>query len=193
MARIYTRLEQCRRGHGPELYRRDKTGTPKCRGCHRLFHPLKPTISRNERFEAAIDRSAGPDGCWPWMRTRVASGYGRFRWDGKTWWAHRLSFYLANGYLPEAVCHRCDNPPCQNPRHLRAGTLADNTLEMWAKGRARGNASGKLSPAQVAFIDSHPYAHPQALASRFGVSKRTIYRLRSATRPKMYRQLPVAA
>lgn len=31
---------------------------------------------RTELFWARVDRSAGPDNCWPWQGSRVSSGHG---------------------------------------------------------------------------------------------------------------------
>lgn len=76
--------------------------------------------------------------CWPWTGARSEKGYGRFHaLKARVYRAHRIAFYLATGEWPPAVCHRCDNPPCCNPAHLRAGTPSDNSLEMWSKGRGR--------------------------------------------------------
>ena len=45
--------------------------------------------------------------------------YGSF-WIGKHVTAHRVAFFLANGYLPVVVHHTCGNNFCVNPKHLKA-------------------------------------------------------------------------
>lgn len=92
-----------------------------------------------DRLEAQVDKSAGPDACWPW-RGYTLKGYGRLRERRGTPWvfAHRLAFSTANGVelVPEQVImHLCDNPPCCNPCHLKIGTNSENTLDMWQKNR----------------------------------------------------------
>ena len=91
-----------------------------------------------DRFFARVDTSAGRDACWPWMgatraeqgkRKRNVGRYGKMGYKGKTWYTHRLSFYLHYGYepqRPQQIRHLCGNPSCCNPRHLMAGTASEN-------------------------------------------------------------------
>jgi len=78
------------------------------------------------------------DECWLWQGAKVGQGgYGNFGVDKKHHLAHRVSYELANGPIPDGmwVLHRCDNPPCVNPDHLFLGTRSDNMKDAHQKGR----------------------------------------------------------
>lgn len=99
-----------------------------------------------ERFNAHVDKSAGPDACWPWTGPTYGGRYGQTSFRGKMVGAHRAAVYVATGEWPTLhVLHHCDNPPCCNPAHLFQGTQADNNADKTAKGRGRG-AVGMKSP-----------------------------------------------
>jgi hypothetical protein len=89
---------------------------------------------------------------WPGARTG-RSGYGEICAKGKIRYAHRAAWEEANGPIPPGmfVLHRCDNPPCREPRHLFIGTQRDNMRDMVAKGRHRGGP-----PRKEACSNGHP-------------------------------------
>lgn len=76
-------------------------------------------------------------GCWIWMSSLSDRGYGQLTIKNKTIYAHRFSWELHNGPIPEGllVCHHCDTPLCVNPDHLFVGTQKDNILDAMRKGR----------------------------------------------------------
>lgn len=77
--------------------------------------------------------------CWNWKAGKSSGGYGSYSVNGKTEKAHRVSYRLYVGPIPEGmiVCHRCDNPSCVNPSHLFVGTQKDNVVDSVKKGRAK--------------------------------------------------------
>ena len=143
-----------------------------------------------ERFWSKVDTSAGPEACWPWLSTRIPTGYGQFWMDRCYRSATHVAVELDGRTVTPGrfVLHRCDNPPCVNPTHLIVGTAGDNSRDSVAKGRAagprnlkhyRGDQSPRalLTQAQVAEIRAaYTGKHGQmaAMARRYDVHRSTI-------------------
>lgn len=139
--------------------------------------------SVEERLAHYVDRSAGPDACWPWVGSKDRLGYGRL-YNGKgPELAHRASYRMAVGDIPKGllVCHECDNPSCVNPAHLFLGTSKDNQRDMAEKGRAHRPAGSlhpkaKLHAAQVVQIRRRYKLGDRVkdLAAEYGVAACTV-------------------
>lgn len=136
-----------------------------------------------ERF--ALQHMPVPEaGCWLWIGTRNPSGYGRLNVRGRVQLAHRVSWVMHVGPIPDGmhVCHKCDTPACVNPDHLFLGDNAANHADKVAKGRqgaARGEASpkAKLTDEQVAAIRADSRL-ARVIAAEHGISTRYVYSLR---------------
>lgn len=135
----------------------------------------------SERFWKLVDKSGD---CWLWQASRKGKGYGCFRVNKQSIGAHRVSYELTHGPIPDGmyVLHKCDTPLCVRPDHLFLGTHADNMADRNAKhrqARPQGTLCGmaKLTEAQVLEIrrlhDECGVSQVQ-LGKRFGVDRTNV-------------------
>lgn len=94
----------------------------------------------------------GPNGCWNWKGAKV-KGYGQINAGGRgvSLWAHRVSYDLFVGPIPEGLVldHLCRNPACVRPDHLEPVTQKVNIL--------RGASEIARRAASTACRRGHPY------------------------------------
>jgi hypothetical protein len=90
--------------------------------------PCLAELGRLDPLLAAKIEVAGEDGCWLWTgatvksKRRPGARYGRLKRKGKYYLAHRRTWTLFYGAIPDEfeVHHLCSNTRCVNPRHLEA-------------------------------------------------------------------------
>lgn len=94
-------------------------------------------VDVEQRFEASYIPEP-MSGCWLWVgNLHPVSGHGRIGVNGKSEYAHRVS-YVINGKIidDEVVRHTCDVAYCVNPDHLVTGSRTDNMDDMYRRGRS---------------------------------------------------------
>lgn len=108
-------------------------------------------------FWKYVDKK-GRTACWEWKASRHWIGHGQFNVFGVSTGSHRVAMMIHLGRKlkkGEFICHKCDNPPCCNPRHLFIGTQRDNMLDMVNKRRGLigvKNGHSRLTEEQVLWI-----------------------------------------
>ena len=107
------------------------------RACY--YESRRRIPSFEERMRESLTRKSlhKENGCIEYTGQKKQHNYGQIEYDGRAYLAHRVSYMLHKGPIPEgmSVCHTCDNPPCINPEHLWLGTHRENMLDMCKKGR----------------------------------------------------------
>lgn len=181
----------------------DRVSSPKSRHPKRSFTPLffgalgrrdmtrkYEGIDQYRYFVESVLVHGYSDTCleWPFYRYPnrgnhglIHSNYGVI-WiyaDHRHYFIHRLSYVVFIGNIPKGmdVLHKCDNPPCYNPRHLFIGDHFDNMNDASRKGRlipsCRKLTVGDIENIRMAAENG---ANMSALARRYGVATSTISR-----------------
>ena len=163
-----------------------------CKPCHqwRWKRGLLPDDDSPKTIQEHIERrtmTVPESGCWLWTGGANDNLYGGFTVEGVKYYAHRASFELYNGPIPEGyeVCHSCDIPLCVNPSHLFLGTHKDNMSDSARKGRAKQPKwksdhtapRSILTEEQVRMIRNDPRGNAE-LSRATGIPAHVIQRVR---------------
>jgi hypothetical protein len=87
------------------------------------------SLARDPKFLARFfSKVRIKHGCWEWIGAKNQTSYGLIEIHPKTCQAHRISYELVKGPIPEGLQldHLCRNPSCVNPSHLEAVTCMEN-------------------------------------------------------------------
>jgi HNH endonuclease len=185
MAAINAAKTECPRGHlySPENTYVNPKGGRTCRTCVRAQQrrrarkvqrldaeragetivvdgrvvPYWATAQAQRRLFQKIDQT---DACWIWTGGQTASGYGRCKVAGKFRRAHRLTYELLVGPIPEDLVldHLCRDKLCVRPDHLEPVTDRENILR--GEGRAAVNAAKTHCRMGHEFTPDNTYEPP---------------------------------
>lgn len=128
-----------------------------------------------DEFWQKVDRSAGPEGCWPWTGCVDANGYGWLRWRGQRARAHVVALALDGrpvgpGQVGRHLCV-AGVKRCCNPRHLAPGSRRDDAQDRIAAGTQRNRRA--LTEAEAVRMQGYylrGLATSPELARLFGVA-----------------------
>ena len=151
--------------------------------------PEEPGITDPDiihRFITKVDVDYSEEGCWEWQAGRVNDDdetYGCFRVGDDTVLAHRVSYRIHFGTIPEGTCvlHAKDHPPCTNPRHLSLGKQEDNLSEAANKGNMgyprgidRHDGLSATEVREIRRLRNEEGLTYEAIADKIGTTHKTV-------------------
>ena len=157
-------------------------------------HLWRGSIQVTKRFLEKVEYDTNV-GCWWWSASLTKGGYGQFNYNNKIHKAHRLSYELHKGIIPNGllVRHICHNPSCVNPEHLCIGTSQDNKNDC-----VKANRQAKGSKIKVSVLKETDIPEIRKLISEgftmrvigklYNVNHSTIVKIKSG---KIWKHIPI--
>ena len=90
-----------------------------------------------DRLMSKVEKN-NSSGCWIFKGGIDRSGYGRIKIGKHNLGAHKVAYLIMVGDYDQSsfeLMHKCDNPACVNPSHLKPGTHKENIDDCISKGR----------------------------------------------------------
>lgn len=118
-----------------------------------------------------IDRKTN---CWLWTGAKYPKGYGHFSWKPSGGYAHRATYLLFRGEIPNnrEIDHLCRMPSCVNPDHLEIVTHKTNI-------HRSPIAVAAINKRKTYCIHGHPLSGVNLGLSKGGRFCRTCARIRA--------------
>ena len=115
---------------------------------------MTTTVERFEDKYIPVTES----GCWLWIGAIGSTGYGNFKNGNRTVKAHRFSYELAKGKIPDGLHldHLCRVSCCVNPNHLEPVTPKENIR----RGIGVGKVIGEIWKLENLSKTHCPHGHP---------------------------------
>lgn len=139
-----------------------------------------PTPRERVRFWAKVKTCE--EGCWEWQAAKSHAGYGVFSNKSGCKGAHRFSYLMNCGPIPDGlhVLHKCDNPSCVRPDHLEVGTPLKNMVDAAKRNRTTNgerSSLAKLTADQVReiMVLKSSGTSAKSIAKKYGVHWDTIH------------------
>jgi len=120
---------------------------------------MKNKKTVEQRFWEKVGPHDDPTKCWLWtagfVRNSNGTPYGTFRFGARKVRAHRFSYELRYGTIPEGLtidhvrAKGCTSTLCVNPYHLEAVTIKVNVL--------RGDSFSAIEGKQTHCVHGHPF------------------------------------
>jgi len=159
-----------------------------------MFKPLAAFLRarigwREARFWSKVDKSGGPDACWPWTGfINKVTGYGQVSFRllrSNPMGAHQVAYFLTHGALNPrlVVMHTCDNKVCCNPRHLCEDTHKANTQDAIDKGRRKKLTTEERRAAKAKYSRERYASDPEWRERQKSIQR--VYRAKRAQRRQL--------
>jgi hypothetical protein len=155
------------RGFCPKHYGRwSRYGCPTAGGPDRIIGQPERRFRMKTVIGSVPDYAPNLGPCWLWVAGTNAKDYGVFVVDGRDCLAHRFSYELHVGPIPEGLQldHLCRVHNCVNPDHLEPVTPGENSRR---GSRKRGNA-GIREREKTHCIYGHPFDEENTLLDEKG-------------------------